>query len=238
MAELSTVVADMVRVQLLIGCRPGEICRLTPSMIDRTGEVWIAALPDHKTAYLDHDRYLYIGPLAQRVLAPYLRRDPDECLFRPCDAVQQRREQDAANRTTPLSCGNRHGRKYDRGGLKGDRAKKKPGNQYTVNSYRRAIHSACDRAFPPPGPLAQRPGETAKSRDNRLSMSQLDELKEWESEHRWSPNRLRHTRATEIRKEFGLEAAQVILGHSAADVTQVYAERDAAKAIEVARKTG
>ncbi|TWT35605.1 site-specific tyrosine recombinase XerC [Posidoniimonas corsicana] len=55
---------------------------------------------------------------------------------------------------------------------------------------------------------------------------------------RWAPNRLRHTAATEIRREFGLEAAQVILGHSQAAITQVYAERDAAKGIEVARQIG
>jgi integrase len=40
----------------------------------------------------------------------------------------------------------------------------------------------------------------------------------------WSPNRLRHARATEVRRRFGLEAAQVILGHASADITQVYAE--------------
>ena len=54
----------------------------------------------------------------------------------------------------------------------------------------------------------------------------------------WHPNQLRHTAATMIRKEFGLEAAQVILGHSKADTTQIYAERDAAKAIEIIRKIG
>ena len=48
----------------------------------------------------------------------------------------------------------------------------------------------------------------------------------------------RHTKATEIRKRFGLDAAQVILGHSFADVTQIYAERDAEKAREVARAIG
>lgn len=42
----------------------------------------------------------------------------------------------------------------------------------------------------------------------------------------WSPNQLRHSRATELRSQFGLEAAQTVLGHSQADVTQVYAERD------------
>jgi site-specific recombinase XerC len=54
----------------------------------------------------------------------------------------------------------------------------------------------------------------------------------------WHPNQLRHSAATAIRKQFGLEAAQVILGHSRADVTQVYAERDSARAIEVVRKIG
>ena len=48
----------------------------------------------------------------------------------------------------------------------------------------------------------------------------------------WHPNQLRHTAATKARAQFGLEAAQAILGHSRADVTQVYAERDSARAIE------
>ena len=55
---------------------------------------------------------------------------------------------------------------------------------------------------------------------------------------RWSPNQLRHSSLTEIRKKFGLEAAQVIGGHARADVTQVYAERDLDKAIEIARQMG
>ena len=55
---------------------------------------------------------------------------------------------------------------------------------------------------------------------------------------RWSPNRLRHSAATEIRKRFGLEAAQVTLGHASADITQVYAERDNTLAIQVAREVG
>jgi site-specific recombinase XerC len=54
----------------------------------------------------------------------------------------------------------------------------------------------------------------------------------------WSPNQLRHSAATEIRRRFGLEAAQVALGHSKADVTQVYAERDMTKAAAVMREVG
>jgi integrase len=38
--HLSRVVADMVRFQRLTGCRPGEVCSLTPSMVDRSNSVW------------------------------------------------------------------------------------------------------------------------------------------------------------------------------------------------------
>ena len=55
---------------------------------------------------------------------------------------------------------------------------------------------------------------------------------------RWHPNQLRHTRATEVRGEFGLEAAQVVLGHARANITEVYAERNQALAELVAAKTG
>jgi integrase len=54
----------------------------------------------------------------------------------------------------------------------------------------------------------------------------------------WTPLRLRHTAATLVRSRFGLEAAQVVLGHSKADVTQLYAERDLAKAHEVMAQIG
>lgn len=54
----------------------------------------------------------------------------------------------------------------------------------------------------------------------------------------WHPNQLRHAFATRVRKVHGLEAAQVLLGHSRADVTQVYAERNEALATEVAAKIG
>ncbi len=54
----------------------------------------------------------------------------------------------------------------------------------------------------------------------------------------WHANQLRHSKATEVRRQFGLEAAQVSLGHAKADITQTYAERDARLAIEVAKKIG
>ena len=55
---------------------------------------------------------------------------------------------------------------------------------------------------------------------------------------RWTPNQLRHSRATELRRKYGLEAVQTVLGHAQADVTQVYAERDFELAKRIMREVG
>lgn len=39
---------------------------------------------------------------------------------------------------------------------------------------------------------------------------------------RWTPHHLRHTFLTRIREEYGIEAAQVLAGHTAPDMTAVY----------------
>ncbi len=234
--SLPQIVADMVRLQRLIGCRPGEVCNLTPASFDRTNDVWVATLSEHKTKHHGHTRKLYVGPQAQAIILPYLDRDEDIHLFRPCDVVTMRREQASNARTTPLSCGNRPGKRA--GGFQRGSYRKSPGDAYTTESYRRAIHNACDKAFPAPEPLSQRDGESDAARWRRLTKIEADMLKTWQSEHRWGPNRLRHSKGTEVRKKYGLEAAQVTLGHRSADVTQVYAERDEELALKVAREAG
>ena len=55
---------------------------------------------------------------------------------------------------------------------------------------------------------------------------------------RWHPHRLRHSAATRIRREHGLEAARVILGHSSAVTSELYAEIDKAKALKVMQEVG
>ncbi len=90
-------------------------------------------------------------------------------------------------------------------------------DRYDVNSYRRAITRGCDRAFPCPD------GEDRKT---------------WRKLHRWHPHRLRHTAATLIRKQFGVEAAQAILGHQTLDVTQIYAETNREAAVQVMASIG
>lgn len=55
---------------------------------------------------------------------------------------------------------------------------------------------------------------------------------------RWYPHQLRHNAATWLRKEFGLEVARVVLGHRTAAVTEVDAEVDRARAIDVMGRVG
>ena len=73
----------------------------------------------------------------------------------------------------------------------------------------------------------------------RLTPKQKAHLTAWQKARRWHPHQLRHTAATEIRRAFGLEAAQLALGHSSAQVTDaVYAERDGSKVAEIMRRVG
>ena len=218
------VTADMVRLQRLTGMRPAEVCILRPCDLDRTGDVWLYRPASHKTEHHGRDRVVFIGAEAQGVLLRYLAREATANCFRPCDSMAKYLAAKSEARVTPLSCGNVPGSNKQR------RPKKQPGEQYEVDQYRRSINRACDKAFPH--------SELGGIRRKDLTPEQLKELKAWQSSHRWAPNRLRHTFATEVRKQFGLEAAQVTLGHSSAVVSHVYAERDLAKGVQVAKAIG
>ncbi len=55
---------------------------------------------------------------------------------------------------------------------------------------------------------------------------------------RWHPHQLRHAFATRIRREAGLEAARILLGHRSMAVSEVYAEIDRAAVREVVKRLG
>ena len=212
--HMPIVVADMVRLQRLTGCRPGEICKVRPMDLDTSGDVWIYRPPTHKNEHRGHARSIAIGPKAQDILRPYLLRSEESFCFSPADSEKKRRTEQHENRKTPLSCGNRPGTNRKRN------PKRVPGMCYVTKNYRNAIHRAVERV-------------------NRLRIKEVEESgKKPDLLPKWSPNRLRHTTATEIRKWFGLEAAQVALGHSQANVTEIYAEKDMSLAVEVMRKIG
>lgn len=54
----------------------------------------------------------------------------------------------------------------------------------------------------------------------------------------WCPLQLRHSAGTAIRKQYGLEASQAVLGHAELGVTQVYAEVDYQTASQVMAEIG
>ena len=54
----------------------------------------------------------------------------------------------------------------------------------------------------------------------------------------WHPHQLRHAKATELRKEAGLDAARVVLGHRSPQITEVYAELDVTKAAAIMERLG
>ena len=222
--HLPEVIADMVRLQRLAGMRPAEVCILRPCDIDSTEDVWIYQPSSHKTEHKDKERLIPLGPQAQAIILRYLARDPETFCFRPCDSEEKRRAKLHASRMTPLEHGNHPGSNRVAQPLF------QPGESYSTDSYRRAIQRGCKKAFTHP--------TLANIGRSDLTDSQLKEIWQWQSEHRWAPNQLRHAAATQIRQRFGLEAAQVVLGHSGANVTEVYAERDFSLAAKIAREVG
>ncbi|MBI3461444.1 MAG: site-specific integrase [Planctomycetes bacterium] len=226
--HLPPVVADMVKFQRLVGCRPGEVVILRPSDVDTSGDVWQYKPATHKTAHLGRARVIFIGPKAQDILRRYLLRPHDSYCFAPSDSERRRRRELRARRKSKVQPSQR-----DRSNRK---PQHKPGARYTKDGYNTAIRRACAAAAGLVRP--RRPRDAG----NEAAMEQYKAaLKVHNSQLRkvaWSPNQLRHAVATQVRRQFGLEAAQTVLGHSKADVTQVYAERDFALAARVMREVG
>jgi integrase len=173
----------MIRLQLLTGARPGEICALRTMDLEMTGPLWIYRPKTHKTAHRGRTRQIFIGPRGQEALRPWLKTDLTAFIFSPRAAEESRR-----------------GTRFQHPG----RAPRTPGEHYTTSSYRHAIWYGCDKAGVP----------------------------------RWSPNRLRHTCATRLRKEIGIDATRAVLGHSDADTTTIYAARDEALVAEAMARFG
>ncbi len=168
-------VQRMVRVQLLCGCRPGEVAKMRACDLDRRGRVWTYRPAMHKTAHHGARREIYLGPQAQEIIRPLIGADLTAYLF------------------SPLADGGR-----------ATRFGRPVKAFYDRRAYRQAVVRACRAANVP----------------------------------EWSPNQLRHTRATELRAQAGIELARVILGHESCDTTEIYAERDRKAAMDLMRKVG
>jgi integrase len=231
---LNRHVRGLVEFQRHTGCRPGEACVIRRGDIDTGGPTWLYKPPHHKNSHRGKSRTIAIGPKAQEVLKEFFTPDLAAYLFSPARAVEELRAERSAKRKTP-----RYPSHMTRNAARRKaRPRRTPSGKYDRGSYGLAIDRACDRAFPPPGELARREDETHAQWWGRLEPAQRAEVEAWRKAHRWHPNQLRHAFATRVRKQHGLEAVQVLLGHSRADVTQIYAEKNEALATAVAAKIG
>ncbi len=206
----------LIEFQQLTGCRPGEACSLRMCDVDASGPVWLYRPAHHKTAHHGKRRTIAIGPRCQALLAGFITEDPAAYLFSPRLAVAEMRARRQANRKMKLYP---HLVKRFEAKRKAE-PRRVPAEKYGTRPYAKAIA------------VAVRKANTAQCRDPRFGPA-LPPL-----EH-WHPNQLRHAFATAVRRSrYGLEGAQVALGHSHAAITEVYAERDEQLAASIALAMG
>jgi integrase len=221
-------VRAMVELQLAAGMRPGEVMIMRTIDLDTSGDVWLykpgsdqGEHGTHKTAWRGHDRVICLGPKAQKILEPYLRLNLAEYLFQPREAVAAFHAERRANRKSKIP-------PSQMARCPKLNPKKKPRDRYTPSTYAQAIGDAiaaankaraCDDCKP-------------KQPEDRCEACKRNAIPHW------APNQLRHTKATEIRKKFGIDAARVVLGHRSPAITETYAELDTSKAQEIMSKLG
>jgi integrase len=280
---LLPTVADMVRLQLLTGMRPGELVIMRGIDIDMTGKIWLyrpgsnsGAHGMHKTAHHGHHRVVPIGPRGQEIVRRYLKPNVEAYLFTPQHAMASFRAELRSRRKSKVQPSQQNRRK--------SRLKRQPGDRYTVGTYRNSIRRACLRSGTylcvgldangngieiTVGTLQARSAQYARFFIGWLVRAADDEIviacRRSFQEQRiplslhcvvarerkicrltdfsiavpcWHPHQLRHTKATEIRREAGLDAARAVLGHRSPQITETYAEIDINKAAEVMAKLG
>jgi integrase len=203
---VSRQVWAMIQLQRLTGMRPGEACIMRTIDIDTSGRVWIYTPESHKTEHHGRERRIYLGPMAQEILRPWLRPELTAHLFQPREAIAEHRANQRRDRKTPVQPSPQNRKKH--------RPRKVPGEKYSAVAYGKAI----DRG------IARANREAGQTGGNPIP--------------HWAPNQLRHNAGTRLRREFGLDVARAVLGHSTPVVTEVYAEIDGVKAAEAMERVG
>ena len=154
-----------------------------------------------------------LGPRAQDIIRTFLTRSSDAYLFSPVEAEEWRNShrvvaRDPNRRTKVYPC-ELKAREKRKAAAKRRPSKRPKRDHYDTASYRRAIKYGI-----------------VKAKANGVQILS------------WHPHQLRHSRATEVRRQYGVEGAQVALGHARADVTEIYAERNFGLATRIAKECG
>jgi len=213
-AYLPRMIAAMVDLQLLTGMRPNEVCSIRPADLKKTatkGVVAYGVLDEaNKTAWLDIERTVYIGPKGMAILKPLIPTDPEEYIFSPAKSEADRLAERRASRTMkmwpshdPLTRAHRRGQ-----------MPMKYGERYTPEAYAKAIYRACDRC------------NVDRAEEG------LDPIEAW------YPYQLRHAAASFITEKEGIAVAQVLLGHRSIETTIRYVTVRDGRAAGAAKKHG
>ena len=124
--------------------------------------------------------------------------------------MEEQKKRRRSARKTPLYPS--HAARYER------QREQKPdrvvGDIYTAATLRRAVERAVKAAN------KERPAQGLQPMPN------------------WHPYQIRHSAATRIRKDHGIEMVRVLLGHSSATMAEHYAEADLVKARAVMEQAG
>jgi len=140
--HLQPIPAALVRFIRAVGCRPGEACKLRPMDVDTSTSEWRWDVREHKTSWRGHERTYWLGPKAQAVLGPYLRRFPHTYCFSPAESERQRAGYRRRNRQSPMTP-SQAARTPKANPIRA------PKTYYTTTTLRRAIARACARAKVP-----------------------------------------------------------------------------------------
>ena len=211
---VSPHVAAMIKVQRLSGMRGSELVLMRLCDIDTSGDIWIYEPFEHNGRWRGHRKQIPLGPEAQRVLEPFLNRDPQAFLFSPREAeawrLEHRPPYHGRERKTKIYPSELRRRQKLKEARRKQRKPKRPKrDRYYTGSYRKAIEYGFK--------AAKKAGLVVPH---------------------WHPHQLRHNRGTEVRKKYGIEAAQVALGHAKANTTEIYAEKNLEQARQIAKEMG
>jgi integrase len=234
MPHVSRQVWAMVQLQILTGMRPGEVIAMRGCDMIMSGKVWEYRPESHKTEHHGKSRIIFIGPRAQAVIRDFLKADLAAYLFSPAEARTEFDQKRKADRTSPMTPSQRARQRKAT-------PQKKPGKRYTIYSYRQAVVKGCEKAWDMPPELRNPDRGLPKLPEDQQAAERqrrVSEARQWRQEHCWHPHQLRHSAATTIRREAGLDTARTVLGHSSLNVAEVYAERDENVAREIMGRIG
>jgi integrase len=225
--HVSRQVAAMIELQRVTGMRSGEVTIMRACDISTNGRVWIYTPERHKTAWHGHERRVYLGPKAQKIVKPFLKADLQAYLFNPAEAEAERNaacfgviSAERKTRVFPSELKVRERRRVARKG----KARKRPWkNRYVPRSYARAVTR---------GIKSVNKARLAEAADKGIDADKVEIVPHWH------PHQLRHNAATALRREHGIEIARIILGHRSAAITEIYAEVDHTRAVDVMARIG